>query len=292
MTQQSIIENFKSTFHEKYKQNILVEKTFPVTGGCINNGVGIECNTGRYFLKWNKKAAYPGMFEAEMKGLKLLHEASKLTVPEPLFVGEADDWSYLVMTYVSGSSMQKKFWEHFGMNLAALHKNTNAVFGLSHNNYIGSLKQSNTPHKTWPDFFINERLEVQVQKAFDSGLLNKQHTNCFKRFYNKLADIFPEEPPALLHGDLWSGNYMVDNQGLACLIDPAVYYGHREMDIGMTLLFGGFAGIFYDAYNSAVPMEKGWQKRMDYCNLYPLLVHLNLFGSGYLGSVQSIISRF
>ena len=114
----------------------------------------------------------------------------------------------------------------------------------------------------------------------------------FSKLYYRLEDIVPSESPALLHGDLWSGNYMTSARGEPTLIDPAVYYGHREMDIGMTKLFGGFAEPFYSAYNSVFPMESGWEARVDLCNLYPLMVHVNLFGGSYLSQVNSILNKF
>ena len=114
----------------------------------------------------------------------------------------------------------------------------------------------------------------------------------FSALFERLPDIFPAEKPALLHGDLWSGNYITGKNGEAWLIDPAVYYGNREADIAMTRLFGGFNATFYSAYNDEYPLESGWEERLDYFNLYPLLVHINLFGSSYLNQIQNILSKF
>jgi len=122
--------------------------------------------------------------------------------------------------------------------------------------------------------------------------LTDSDLKAFGNFFNRLPEIFPEEPPALLHGDLWSGNFMINQAGEAVLIDPAVYFGHREMDLGMSQLFGGFHRQFYSAYNEISPLKPGWEKRLDYCNLYPLLVHVNLFGGSYVHSVKQIIKPF
>jgi len=175
---------------------------------------------------------------------------------------------------------------------SALHRHTGKQFGLKHDNYIGSLKQYNDQHDRWVDFFREQRLLVQMEMAAGSGLLPGHVKAAFEQLFKRLDDIFPEEPPSLIHGDLWSGNYMVDEKGDACIIDPAVYYGFREMDIGMSRLFGVFGSEFYDAYNETWPMEPGWRERIEICNLYPLMVHVNLFGAGYMGSVESILSRY
>jgi fructosamine-3-kinase len=128
--------------------------------------------------------------------------------------------------------------------------------------------------------------------ARDKGSMGRDTVQAFERFYNRLDEIFPVERPSLVHGDLWGGNYMSSETGEPVLIDPAVYYGHREMDIGMSRLFGGFAARFYDIYNGVFPLEPGWEERMDYCNIYPLMVHVNLFGGGYLQSVIRILKGF
>ncbi len=122
--------------------------------------------------------------------------------------------------------------------------------------------------------------------------MGRETVQALSRFYAKLDELFPKESPALLHGDLWSGNFMVSEKGLAVIIDPAVYYGHREMDLAMSQLFGGFDASFYEAYQRNFPLENGWQQRLDYCNLYPLMVHVNLFGGSYLESVKRILVRF
>jgi fructosamine-3-kinase len=178
----------------------------------------------------------------------------------------------------------------FGRSLARLHRHTTGYFGHELDNYMGSLPQSNKKHTSWNSFFVEERLKRQVSLA--NVYFSSSDFAAFERLYVRLDELLPVEPPALLHGDLWGGNYMVAPDGKACLIDPAVYYGHREVDIAMTTLFGGFDESFYTSYLEEYPLEKGWQKRLDIFKLYPLLIHLNLFGSVYLESILSIIRRF
>ena len=165
-------------------------------------------------------------------------------------------------------------------------------FGLDHSNYMGALRQDNTPSDRFVDFFIHRRLQPQVGLAVKEGLLDHSAVAHFERLYTRLPDIFPVEPPSLLHGDLWSGNFLADESGEPVLIDPAVYYGHRSIDLAMTTLFGGFARPFYESYAYHYPFPPNFQEQWDICNLYPLLVHLNLFGQSYLGKILHTIRRF
>lgn len=264
----------------------------PVGGGDINEAYRFETTLGTYFVKKNSSSRFPQMFEKEALGLKILADAEEIPVPEVMTCDETGEEAFLIMKYIPPGTKSTDFWETFGRRLAALHRHTDEMFGLDHDNYIGSLHQSNRRHRSWTDFFREERLQFQVKMARDAGRIDSDTIRKFERFYQKLEDIFPVEPPALIHGDLWGGNFIVNPEGEAVIIVPAVYYGHREMDLGMSQLFGGFHHEFYEAYNRHYPLEPGWQKRLDYCNLYPLMVHVNLFGGGYLGSVKSILKRF
>ncbi len=259
-----------------------------ISGGCINHAFKIDTTIGEFFLKHNNASLYPEMFSAEEQGLRLLRDAGEIFIPRPICSGEDGTNSFLILDFVRDGTRVNNFWDAFGVSLARLHQHTADKFGLDHNNYIGSLPQSNMQHISWTDFFICERLEPQIKKAdLDKGIHDK-----FTRLFGLLPNIFPKEPPALLHGDLWNGNYMVGEDGQPVIIDPAVYYGHREMDIGMTMLFGGFDRMFYDSYNQEYPLEHGWESRLDICNLYPLLVHVNLFGGSYINQVKSILGKF
>ena len=276
----------------QFKCTIELISTSAVSGGDINESYMLETSSGDYFVKKNSLSRFPGMFEKEADGLRLLSKTKVIPVPDVIGVGEENDVAFLVLKYINSAPKHPGFWNTFAKKLAQLHKHTADQFGLDHDNYIGSLYQSNRYHKRWTDFFREERLEAQVKLARDHGAIGKETVQAFERFYNKLDEIFPVESPALLHGDLWGGNFMVDERGEAVIIDPAVYFGHREMDIAMSQLFGGFDLQFYEAYNRHFPLEKGWQQRIDYCNLYPLMVHVNLFGGGYLHSVTSILKQF
>jgi fructosamine-3-kinase len=269
-----------------------VELAAPVGGGSINDAWRLETEAGRYFLKTNSADRYPSMFAAEADGLRRLREAGPLRVPKVIATGEDHDDSYLLLEWVESGTKGPGFWAEFGRGLAQLHRHTQEHFGLQHDNYIGSLVQRNKQERDWPSFLIHQRLEPQLKVARDHKRVKAGMAFRFERLYRQLDKLFPPEPPALLHGDLWSGNFLCDPESRPVLIDPAVYYGHREMDLAMTRLFGGFDAEVYNAYHSEWPLEKGWEERVDLCNLYPLMVHVNLFGGNYADQVEGILRRF
>ena len=272
--------------------DVTINSLSPVGGGSINDTYKVNTNEGDFFVKKNSASLYPQMFEKEALGLKILREAKSIDLPEVIDFGESNNDSYLILKFINSGGKSSSFWDDFGRQLANLHKNSDSHFGLNHDNYIGSLHQHNNKHDSWSDFFREERLERQVKLARNNGAIDKVTVAAFDRFYARIDSIFPKEPPALLHGDLWGGNFMVGEKGDPLIIDPAVYYGHREMDLGMSQLFGGFDRQFYNSYDKNYPLENGWEERLSYCNLYPLMVHVNLFGGGYLQSVKSTIMKF
>jgi fructosamine-3-kinase len=182
-------------------------------------------------------------------------------------------------------------FEKLGSALASLHKITESQFGFSTDNYIGTIKQCNIQESNWVDFFYLHRIEPHVKWCYDEKLISRNILCSFENMYRCLHELFPVEVPALLHGDLWTGNQMNTPDGPA-VYDPAVYYGHREMDIAMTRLFGGFGEEFYISYNNEFPLEKDYVKRTAICNLYPLLVHVKLFGTAYLPEIITTVKRF
>ncbi|HHN47367.1 MAG TPA: ketosamine-3-kinase [Bacteroidales bacterium] len=292
MLPESLFSEIQHTLQALAGKEALINSVTTVSGGDINRAFRVRTQYSSYFIKYNDANRYPGMFRAEAKGLDILGKPGLLRVPKVLGTSETGKYSWLLLEFIEQGRSGKNFWEDFGTSLAQLHRISSDDFGLDHNNYIGSLPQSNRQHKSWSGFFIEERLQRQLEIARNKGLVDKSLVRHFENLYKAVPGIFPSEPPSLIHGDLWSGNFMCDENGRACLIDPAVYYGFREMDIAMSRLFGGFSGSFYTAYQETYPMAPGWNDRLEICNLYPLMVHLNLFGSGYLGSVKAIAGRF
>ncbi len=270
-----------------------VRQLVPVHGGSINDAYRVETDRTSYFLKVNTADQFPGMFVSEANGLDLLRRAGALRVPGTVAQGEWGDTTFLLLEYITPADGEDvALQDRFGRALAKLHRHGHSCFGLDHDNHIGLLRQRNAPHATWPAFMVACRLEPMVQMARDNQRIHAGDVLRFERLYGKLADLFPEEPPALLHGDLWKNNYIASADGEAVLIDPAVYYGHREMDLAMTRLFGGFHRSFYNAYHEVAPLAPGWEDRVDLCNLYPLLVHLNLFGGSYADRVSKVLRSY
>ena len=267
-----------------------ITRATSVQGGEISEALKIELEDGQaFFLKFHKGNfnASKSIFTQEVKGLNTLRSVNtSLVIPEVI----SHNNSYLLLEYLEEEKQGNDF--QFGVDIAKLHKSSNELFGFSDDNYIGSIGQSNRYHADWLEFFIRERIEPLVNKAMEGGLLSNKYSRIFERVFNYTYVIFPDEPPALLHGDLWSGNYLFTKQGQAAIYDPAVYYGHREMELAMTTLFGGFNPAFYDGYQTEYPLQTGWEERQKLCQLYPLLVHALLFGGNYVQQSKALLDRF
>jgi len=278
-----------------YIEEKLAVKTFnfaPVSGDSINRAYCIETTDGKYFIKLNGKNKYPGMFEAEAQGLNLIANTNTIKTPEVILQDSVDNESFLLLGWIDARRPTAKTSAKLGEQLAAMHRQSAELFGLDADNYMGSLTQSNKRHKTWAAFFAEERLQPMVKIADEKGLLVNKDIAGFEQLYKNLPGLFTEERSSLIHGDLWGGNYVISADEQPYLIDPTVSYGHRELDIAMTTLFGGFSNEFYTAYNEAFPLAKTWQQRIDLWNLYPLLVHLNLFGESYLAQVRDCLREY
>ena len=264
----------------------------PVTGGDINAAYRIDSDRGTYFLKINERIPYEGLFEREASGLQELSANSRFVIPAPLKWGTVQHEQYLLLEWVQQQPPQNDSWVLFGKMLAEMHRSVQPYFGYKEDNYLGTWQQSNNPAPTWQQFYADFRILPLVRKLYDDQKLNATDSVRAENFCKTLADLFPQETPSLLHGDLWSGNRSFTAAGEPCIFDPAVYYGHREMDIGMTLLFGGFDQQFYQSYQQQYPLQPGWKQRVHFTQLYPLLLHAHLFGGQYIHRCQAILSSF
>jgi protein-ribulosamine 3-kinase len=258
-------------------------------GGSINDAYEVTLGNGsRIFVKTHRNPP-AGMFEAEARGLRWLAKASAIRVPGVVAVSDARP-AFLALELLSPARRRSDFDEQLGRSLAALHAFGALSFGLDHDNFIGRLAQSNTPDDDWPSFYWGSRLEPQLRLATDRGLIDAQTRSRFAALSIALPELVgPEEPPSRLHGDLWAGNLHVDELGAPCVIDPAVYGGHREVDLAMMRLFGGFGPRVFAAYEEVFPLAEGAPSRVPLYQLYPLLVHVNLFGGSYVGSVKQAL---
>lgn len=293
MPEASIQKYFNQFIHDKLDLRFSSLQFHSVAGGSINNTYEIRIdNHPKFFLKINSATKYPGLFKKEKSGLEFLRQQKIIIVPGVIFSEEIDDYQFLLLDWIEGGIRSGKFWKMFGEQLAALHRATNLYFGFEEDNYMGALPQINRQHTDWTEFFIHCRLQPQIDLAKEKHLLQTKHINAFENLYGHLPTIFNNEPASLLHGDLWSGNYMCNHDSKPVLIDPAVYFGHRSMDLAMTTLFGGFDKVFYESYNHYFSLPENYVEQWDVCNLYPLLIHLNLFGAGYLSQIESILQFY
>jgi fructosamine-3-kinase len=265
-----------------------------LSGGDINDAFEVRLDDARsVFVKTNEHAP-PDMFPAEARGLGFLAEAKALRIPEVLAVSSATDAvHFLALEFVPQGSPARAHDEVLGRGLAALHRFGAPRFGLDHHNFIGSLPQSNRAHARWAEFYEKERLAPQLERAVSNGRAGAAMRRGFERLFARLTGLVgPEEPPSRLHGDLWGGNLHTDERGAPCLVDPAAYGGHREIDLAMMRLFGGFGERVFASYAEAFPLAPGASERVPLYQLYPLMVHVNLFGGGYGASVERILAKY
>ncbi|MCB9135219.1 MAG: fructosamine kinase family protein [Anaerolineales bacterium] len=262
-----------------------VAATYPVGGGCINNGTRITTESGKsFFLKTNAHCP-TDMFMREAEGLEALAVLDGPRVPQVFLYGE----DFLLMEDLRPAQQRFGYWERLGEQLAAMHNHIASRFGFPHDNYIGSTPQPNPLTEDGFFFFAQNRLLYQAELAGSHGLLSYTEVQKVEHFAVRLSEWIPVQPASLVHGDLWSGNLITDDQGYPVLIDPATHYGWAEADLGMMTLFGSPPERFFHAYQEVRPLSPGLEVRFPVYNLYHLLNHLNLFGLGYYGQVMAII---
>ena len=269
----------------------------PVSGGDINRAYMLSLSDGNKLFMKENDAEKLDFFTREVEGLQAIRMTGAISVPEVYGYGTESERAFLLMEYIVPGRRTPDFYEEFGRRLAEMHKadcsayTGNRKFGFIADNYIGAGYQENTPEDSWINFFRDHRLLPQVRRA--ERWFAQTERKAMDRLLERLDDLLTEpEQPALLHGDLWSGNYITGTDGKAWLIDPAVYVGHPEADIAMTELFGGFPVTFYEGYYAEMGKDPGYADRRELYNLYHLLNHLNLFGDSYLGAVLRVVQIY
>ena len=285
--------DLQSRIEKKFAEPI--KSTVTVSGGCIANSCKLQLSSGREFFLKQSSGGSSSSFASEARGLEELRKSGVVLVPEVVDKGP----DFLLLEWIEvGKNSTDSSMEELGRQLAELHSFRGDKFGFVEDNYLGDSPQSNLSSTAgkdnWAIFFAGNRLHFQAELAEKKGYATPEIRGLLDVLIEKIPDLLSgtEEKPSLLHGDLWCGNYLIDVDGRPWLIDPAVYYGHREADLAMTSLFGGFTKTFYSAYESALPLVPGYPEREPLYQLYHLMNHLNLFGTGYYGQVLSILKRY
>lgn len=261
------------------------------SGGCINDSYVIHGNAQRYFVKLND-ARLSDMFAAEADGLNEIRASSAICAPRVICLGSSSGKSYLVLEHLKLGRGNSNSHRQLGQDLAQMHRFTSNQFGWQRDNTIGSTPQSNQRSNCWIRFWREQRLGFQLKLAASKGYGGRLQS-LGEQLQEHIEDFFAGYQPvaSLLHGDLWSGNYSICEDGTPVIFDPATYYGDREADLAMTELFGGFPSDFYAAYKDAYPLDDGYHRRKTLYNLYHIINHLNLFGGGYLGQAESMAAQ-
>ena len=278
---------------ELYGSSVRLNGSKAVGGGCINHALTINTSAGDYFLKWNSSA--PGdMFLKESAGLNEMRMSeSSLIIPKVIWSKEADDFpGLLLMEYLQPSTNTFAFDVQLGRGIAQLHRKTASAFGFHHPNYCGSTVQDNTWTACWPEFYAERRIWALVQQLKVKRQLSSFELHTYEKLVDKIPALLSHRTvPSLIHGDLWSGNYMHTLLGPA-LIDPACYYADREMELGMMKLFGGFSPEVWDAYQEEFPLQEGWKERNRLYQLYHVLNHYLLIGVSYKQHALEIAEEY
>jgi len=287
MNWQLILNQIESATGAEFK----LQSVRPLAGGDINSAYCLTGVNRSYFVKLNRPEQ-SDMFAAEAAGLAELAATQTVRIPQPIAHGETSEHAFLVLEYIDFGSASPASQRQFGRQLALLHEQRQPYFGWCRDNTIGSTPQPNPQSTDWINFWRSQRLQHQLQLAAHKGYRGHLQTSG-AQLRDRLAGFFHgyQPHPSLLHGDLWGGNAATDKQGNPVMFDPACYYGDKEADLAMTELFGGFGADFYAAYRETSPLDQGYAVRKVLYNLYHILNHLNLFGSGYLGQAENMILR-
>lgn len=265
-----------------------------VTGGCIGRAEVFTLDTGqRVFVK--SSPDFPESFAAESAGLAAIGKSNSIQVPEEIGCGQTESGlGFLVLEWIETVPRDADFEIELARLLAQLHRQCrNARFGFDTDNFLGGSRQCNQWSSRWVEFWAVHRLGYQLELSNTLGYATAEFNLRCHRLIDHLDSLLKtDESASLIHGDLWSGNLLCGPNCLPVLIDPAVYFGSRESEFGMTTLFGGLSPRFYDAYHEAWPLAAGWETRVEIYRLYHLMNHLNLFGPSYFGSCLEILIKF
>lgn len=293
---QTLRKAVKSSLQEALGTDVDIRASRSVGGGSINQAAVYQTSAGEFFLKWNRHPI-DDQFELEAMGLEEMRDSpTDLVIPKPIAHRPPQGGvpGFLVIEYLEPGQRVADFDEQLGRGLAALHSKGASAFGFHADNYCGTTPQPNPWVEDWITFYRDQRLGFQLEMAAEKRGVSSGDRRAYERLLGRLDEFLAtdEAVPSLIHGDLWSGNLHVAPDGRPSLIDPAAYFGHREAELGMMRLFGGFSDRVYDAYDEAWPLEPGWEKRLELYELYHLMNHYNLFGGGYGSQAFSVVKRW
>lgn len=281
-----LTKELNTLLEDTLNQKVKIIKS--ISGGDISNAYYVKTSEKEFMVKTHSNH---NLLKAEHLGLNKIAETNTIATPKIIDLSRVKNTSLLILGWIDTKTPTSQDFKVLGKQLAKLHSNSSQYFGLEFNNFIGHLHQSNKVHNNWSDFYREERLSPQLELAHKNGLLSASEMPSNKHLKGKCYDYFNKCKPSLLHGDLWAGNYLISNSGKPYLIDPSVYFGHSEVDIAMSKLFGGFDSSFYSEYRKIIPKDEHTDNRIELYQLYYLLVHLNMFGRSYYSSVKIILER-
>ncbi|UCZ54897.1 fructosamine kinase family protein [Bacillus shivajii] len=285
-----MIDHIKNALRE-INDHSNIKKIKNVSGGEINEAFFVETTRKPYFIKINRGVPRD-FFEAEFAGLQEMKKVEAIHTPEVygVYACEETTVSGLMLEWIE-RGQSPHFNERLGEATAQLHQFTCEKYGFKDHTYIGELHQPNGLWENWRDYFIECRLKQQMNLAIKRGYMNNERHRKMEQFIDLAEEALPSNPQAsLLHGDLWSGNVLCDTNGNPYFIDPSVYYGHHEVDLAFTELFGGFSHRFYEAYKTVKPIDTDYENRKPIYQMFYLLVHLNTFGEMYGSHVDDVLS--
>jgi len=278
-----VLEHVARSLSAKVGAEVSILSNSPLGGGCINQTSELATSAGLFFLKWNADGP-PDMFAREADSLRELAKPENPFLRIPRVILEKENGNvpgYLLLEYLEPLRSGAEAEENLGRGLAVIHRYFSNKFGFFADTYCGTTLQDNTWNGYWPDFFGQQRIWHLARLIEKKGNMPLPHLKIYEKLVLRIPDLLPARSlPVLIHGDLWNGNFMLTSKGPA-LIDPAVYYADREMEMGIMTLFGGFSARFWGAYNETNPLPDDWRQRNKLYQLYHLLNHFYLFGGGY-----------
>ena len=290
---EAVISYLKEVLPARLGSSFRLLSVHPEGGGCISQALRLVTTHGAFFLKWNASCS-PDLFVREAEGLQALKNAigGEMVIPEVVLMGEVGEVPGFILLEFLEPGVVSHQEEKLGQGLAYLHRSRGTDFGFSHDNYCGATPQRNSWSDNWSTFFIQNRLLFLLKLIRDRRGINHAKQQIYDRLTDKLPDLLPDKSePVLIHGDLWSGNYLYTTSGPA-LIDPASYFADREMELSIMTLFGGFSQGTWRAYQEAYPLERGWEDRVQLYQLYHILNHYYLFGGFYGQQALAVAKKF